>query len=491
MVESKKVNRLDRWQNHVTGLGTERDKNYYNTFGLHLNSYLTPSELDDLYHYDDICSLICDVYPEESFKNGLNIKNEDVKKSFIRLKVVKKVTDALVWSRVFGGSALFINADDSDDLSIPINPYNISEIKELTVLDLREINPYEYDEYGNIKTYTIGGAKKVLSTGSINIVHTSRLLLFYGARTSNYKKLQFNGWGQSFIQRAYNTIESFGIGFGTLSHLIVDANQAVYGMKDYISSIEQGDLDIIQARLTGMDRSRSVVRALVMDSEENFTRYNFSWSGMEKPFELLMMRLSSAVKIPVTILMGRSPAGENATGDSDFRGFYGHVAAYQEQEILPQLIYLGELIAKGELFAIAFPPLWEPTLAEKAVIRKDVATADAMYFDRSILTGEEISKSRFTEDGWQFETYADIEMRERLEQVELKVKEKENDIDLSISKNGDVAKEALNGIQMKELKTFLQEYKSESNVLSPLQARAWLKVAFPSLDDLEINQLIS
>lgn len=38
--------------------------------------------------------------------------------------------------------------------------------------------------------------------------------------------------------------------------------------------------------------------------------------------------LSAVSEIPVTILFGRSPCGQNATGDSDFEQYYSMVQNY-------------------------------------------------------------------------------------------------------------------------------------------------------------------
>ena len=40
--------------------------------------------------------------------------------------------------------------------------------------------------------------------------------------------------------------------------------------------------------------------------------------------------LSAVTNIPQTILFGRSPAGENSTGDSDFENYYNYIERIQK-----------------------------------------------------------------------------------------------------------------------------------------------------------------
>ncbi|NIR95684.1 MAG: DUF1073 domain-containing protein, partial [Gammaproteobacteria bacterium] len=105
------------------------------------------------------------------------------------------------------------------------------------------------------------------------------------------------------------------------------------------------ETSLIQARMQLLDMSRSDVRAVVLDAEgEEFSRQNFNWAGIKDPFTIMMLRLSSAARIPVTVLMGQSPAGMDATGESDIRWFYDQTEAHREKYFEPKLRELIRLI---------------------------------------------------------------------------------------------------------------------------------------------------
>ena len=86
--------------------------------------------------------------------------------------------------------------------------------------------------------------------------------------------------------------------------------------------------------------------------------------------------LSAVSEIPVTILFGRSPGGENATGEADFQQYYAMVQRLQRRKLkskLSRFIYLLSKcynIALPESWNIHFKPLYIPTEKEQAETAK-------------------------------------------------------------------------------------------------------------------------
>ena len=88
--------------------------------------------------------------------------------------------------------------------------------------------------------------------------------------------------------------------------------------------------------------------------------------------------------IPVTRLLGQSPAGLSSTGDHDTRNYYDMIAARQEIELRPQLERLDRLllasvgVAPGAL-SFTFRPLWQMDAATKAATALQKAQATGIY----------------------------------------------------------------------------------------------------------------
>lgn len=100
--------------------------------------------------------------------------------------------------------------------------------------------------------------------------------------------------------------------------------------------------------------------------------------------------------------MGRSPAGLNATGDSDLTSFYNSVARDQENELKPRLLRVYKMLAHTmdidpSEVVIQCRPLVELTEKERAELELAHAQKDKLYVDSGVLTPEEIALSRFSD----------------------------------------------------------------------------------------------
>ncbi len=82
---------------------------------------------------------------------------------------------------------------------------------------------------------------------------------------------------------------------------------------------------------------------------------------------------AGAADIPVTRLLGQSPAGMSATGESDTRNFYDMICARQEIDLRPQLERLDRLILRSasvdpSALTFEFRPLWQMDASASATV---------------------------------------------------------------------------------------------------------------------------
>lgn len=410
------VMRLDGWVNTATGFGTSRDKSEY---GFVLPSrILTDTELSTLYHADDMAQRMVDVVPQEMFREGFAFETGDpltdsaLNDKFDTLEAPAKFAEASRWGRCFGGAGILIGADDGRDSELPLIPEKADDISFLYVIDRRLLWPMTYyddpghPKLGQPKTYlvtTIGGTH--FNTA---LCHESRLILFRGANTGIRERHQLMGWDMSVLQRVYDVLRSFNTGWKSVETLLVDGNQAIFKMTGLAESLSSGGEEILRARMQAMDLYRSVMRAMVIDADgkESFERQAANFSGIPDTLEKFMLRLAAAVQIPVTILMGQSPAGMNATGDSDFRWFYDRIKAEQTMIAAPKIKRLGKIWLRtragqehaskaSKMMNVKFPALWTETPSAQAQRENTIATRDKTYIDSQVLSPEEVALHRF------------------------------------------------------------------------------------------------
>jgi hypothetical protein len=156
--------------------------------------------------------------------------------------------------------------------------------------------------------------------------------------------------------------------------------------------------------------------------EEEYERHGVAVAGAADILQQFALRLAAAADMPVTLLMGQSPSGLGATGDSDIRFFYDRIAARQKRSLLPQLKRLHYLIMKSkqgpcegvepEQWSIVFNPLYQMSELDQATMRKTVAETDAIYIGQGVLSAEEVAASVYGGSEWTMERTIDMAGRE-------------------------------------------------------------------------------
>lgn len=431
--EGLRLVRSDNWQNVFTGLGTSRDKTQHGSFVTLGN--IPDHELSGLYHQNDTAKRLVSLKPREMLRQGYTVNVRDdtdassaIAQTLRTLSTNAKLVDAMIWGRLFGGAAIIIGADDGRGAEEPLDENAIRSIKFLHVVDRRSLwpesvftDPLNDEFYGEPETYRVtaqdGSSQNLL-------VHRSRLLLFGGAHTSAEERQRLGGWDHSVLAAMYGALRQFDNVWQAAEQLMSDASQAVFKIQGLMSMIAGGQKDVLQTRMQLVDMSRSVARALLLDAEggEDFERTSSNFTDAQNMLDKFMLRLASAAEMPVTILMGRSPAGENATGESDFRAWYDTIRTAQENELEPQLARLVRLImltkdgptngVEPETWEIRFDPLWQATPEEQATIEKITAEKDKIYLETGVILPEEVALSRFRDEGWNAETQLDRSVRE-------------------------------------------------------------------------------
>jgi len=438
----------DGWQSTITGLGTARDKRS----GTRIK--YTPVEgsrdkYDDFYHGDDTAATIADLPAREMTREwirlaiddtGGDVRAEAPEERFILAKQVAQALDdveaksmvaqGLLWARVHGGSLLFLGVDDGvADLSQPLDLDLVKRLDFLLVFDRWEVQIYSTNgdissrEFGKPELYMLNAQSETgMAASASTLVHATRFIRFDGVRTARYRMAQNMGWCDSIYTRMEETIRDYGISWNAITHLLQDFSQAVLKMKGLADAICQQESNVVLDRMTAMDLCRSVARAIPIDAEdEDFVRVATPMSGLPETVDRLMLRIASAARMPATLLFGQSPAGLNATGESDIRFFYDQIKAQQEESLRSKIDRLLEVIfaaregptggKEPENWSYEFNPLWQESDKERADVRKTQAETDAIYIADGVLDVEEVAMSRFGGDTYSTDTVLDMEKR--------------------------------------------------------------------------------
>lgn len=387
------ADRNDSWQNMLTGLGSGRDKATYNH--LSPNNRLPAEYLEHLYDNDDIAARICDLLPNEMMRQGVSIHVNG--EPFDAKYLITVIKGALVKSRIFGAAFIYVGADDGQSQDQPLNIARIKSVRFLNVLTSKDLSHHSHYADPNTERYGQCEIYRFNTSGQQVFIHESRLVPFFGTAPLNYRHFP-----HSVLQRIYPVLQQFHTSWQATAHLMTDSAQGVFKLKGLHNAVASSRGEELIKRMELVDMSRSTSRSILLDAEdEDFRRDSYSFGGIPEILEKMMLRLSAAARIPVSLLMGQAPAGMNATGESDIRFFYDQVRAEQEA-IKPKIEILAKIFAGNPNAdcAVEFPALWQMNDREKAELRRIEAETDRIYLQEGVLLPEEVALHRFGESSF-------------------------------------------------------------------------------------------
>jgi phage-related protein (TIGR01555 family) len=377
-------------------------------------SMIPPRSLVELYAAGGLYARVVDLPADKAVSRGVEIVGDDdktVANELDRLKALPALADAMRWARLSGGAAIVVIADDGGLLRTPLRTSALTRIEELKVFDLDDISATDqrYSDptkpnFGMPQVYRVRTQASGVSDAEFS-VHESRLIPVPGdplpRRVAAIKGVPWAG--RSAAQRPYRIINDYLKSLQWALGILERKQQAIYGMKGLADLLKAGLEDLVQKRISLVDAARNILNTVAVDSEDEYRIEDTSVGGVRDIVAEFQIALSAETGIPVTVLFGRSPAGQNATGEADFDTLHDLVEGLQKSKATPALERLVALILaqKGvtggpKQWSIVWPPLDTPTAKEDAEIRKTTADGQAAeanavgaLVDRGILSEEE------------------------------------------------------------------------------------------------------
>lgn len=420
--------RLDGWSNILTGLGVPgRDKTTAAIFRTCWN--FSSQEYDDLYRSDGLTRRIIEVVASDMVRQGWRVEGDtdNLVNGYLQdINAMCILTDLIKWARLYGGSIIVMGIADGQPLSEPVDEFNIYSIRWLRVYDRFQAMPnmqfvccdLNSEHYGFPEMYMVNDYR----TGQTFQVHHTRILRMDWNQLPPREQMMNSGWGDSIIESIYTELRNNGTAFANMAAIMQDFVNGVLKIPNLsMSMLNPCNDDHIRRRLDFANLSKSITNMLVLDGDETFEKLSSTISGLPELVDRFMLSLCSVTGIPATLLFGRSPAGFNATGESDIRNYYDMVKQYQESKLKPCLDKLIKYIMlsrdgpfqgiEPENWGVEFTPLWQNTEEQEATIRRIVAETDAVYLDRGVIDPIEVAESRFGGGKWTMETLIDIDAR--------------------------------------------------------------------------------
>ncbi|KQM37953.1 DUF1073 domain-containing protein [Sphingomonas sp. Leaf10] len=260
-----------------------------------------------------------------------------------RLGLIAKVRQAEVL-RGIGGGALILAAPGAPNT--PIGSLSKGQLQAVNVVSRWQLTGADYVTELTDPAYGTPRMWKIANDNGGAEVHPSRVICFRGeAIPAGYGvsgDQQF--WGQSRLVRVWKDVERSDHAQGWFAELVKKAKLlriGIPGLTDFTAT--EGGQARLDRRMGAIALGESVLNATVFDTgngttpAETITDYQVTWAGIPAMMDAFDQRVAAVADIPFTRLMGRSPAGMNATGEYDDQNWNKTVAAGQSLELRPCL----------------------------------------------------------------------------------------------------------------------------------------------------------
>lgn len=418
--------REDGYVNLLNKYGTKQDNS--EAYKFEREPVIPDRQLTGLYEGNGLFSKIIDTPAEEALKHGfdLNLKSDElnafVEDALDDLEWEERAATAIKWARLYGGALIVMLIDDGRGLEEPVDWEHIRSIDELRVYERSIVQP----DYASLYQQDYGGkgvGNRVSKFGQPEYyyvssiygsfkVHESRCLAFRnGVLPEQTSNATYLFWGMPEYVRIRRALRETVTAHTDSVKLLERSVQAIYSMKGLASLLttDDGENQVLK-RLQLVDTSRGLLNSIAIDSEgEQYDFKTFQFSGVKDVIDATCNMLSALTNIPQTILFGRSPAGMNATGDSDFESYYNFVEKIQRLMLKRNLRTLLDVvfragIASGDVaeepdYKLEFKPLWslsdteqaavDQTKAQTALVKAQTAQA---YVDMQALDPTEVRR---------------------------------------------------------------------------------------------------
>lgn len=355
-------------------------------------------------------------FSEEDANAYISEIEEEIKK-YRLVKIFKK---AITNCGYFGGCLVYIDIEEESDKDL-LNPlvfkketfpkgklkgFKIIEPQNITPGTYNAFNPLSHDYYSP-KIWYIQGKP----------VHSSRFLYFRMNEVVTTLLPSYNFFGIPLSQIVLDSVSHFTQCREASARLLTKFSLTV--LKTNLDSILSGGAaEELYRRVDFFVQNRNNDGIEVIDMQnEDIVNISTPLSGVTDIVRQSLEMVAAYFKIPVTKFLGISPAGMNATGESDMQNYYDQINSLQEdifRNPLEKALTILQLNQQGKVnenLYFEFELLSQDNKDKIVDAQSKKADIDLKLIDAGVISREE-ARERVANDpdsGYNLDTSIDIE----------------------------------------------------------------------------------
>ena len=361
-------------------------------------------QLEWLYQGSWLCSLAIDLIAQDMTRQGVTFVADSpevidkINTVLDDYRIWDDLCRSIKWARLFGGAVAIIMLE-GEDLSEPLTTVRKDSFPGLYVLDRWQLNHGTEvvndlgPNFGKPLYYQVIDGQTGLDIGNKKI-HHSRILRFEGRDLPYYLRQTYDGWGASVLESIYPQIKAYDLASSSAAQLISKSYLRYYKVKDLRRILTNSVAR--EGFLKQMDHTRMFqnIEGLTLgDAEDDFQTFSYSFAGLADILMQFGQQVSGGLGIPLVRLFGQSPAGMNATGESDIRNYYDNIKSQQDTMLrsnLKRLLRVIYISVTGQEptneFSFEFKPLWQMSDEQRAQSSQGLVASILQAYDSQLIS---------------------------------------------------------------------------------------------------------
>lgn len=409
--------------NFITGLGGGRDKGAAGR----PNPLILPlswQEIEALWEHNGIARKIVETVPEHATRKGWDMPYIP-EAELTRLRVQSNMQEGLLWGRAYGGAiGLMVTEDDiplafrgrpKDWLKQPMDLQRVGKFHALQIFDVYDCDPHDWDADIKGNNYRMPEFWSINADGISAVVHHSRVIHFRGnRRPPSWRRHGFRTYHNfpdvSILQAIWDDIRRYTEVMQGGATVAQELRQHVLKIGDYKGAMTGSQQEGVRAYIRQFVQNLSTLGLAFIGPDDEYHQAQTPPSGFMELSDSAKEALSAVTNIPQVILFGDTPSGLNTDGDSAWSGFRQMIDSHQQKRLKPGLERVGQTICAAQDgptggkvpddMPVKFAALDEPSDAEEAMLRDQVANTDTINIQNGIYSAEHVARHRYGPNGW-------------------------------------------------------------------------------------------
>lgn len=298
----------------------------------------------------------------------------------------------------FGGCLVFVDTGAPEAaLQLKLNTseygYELDNLKGFRVIDPINVSPGVYNSSDPLREdffrpdhwYVMGKR-----------VHASRLIRFVANEVPQLLKPVYNFFGIAQAQLLWDYVLHFAECRVATAQMAKKYSMTIFKTNMMATLMDGAGTSMIDNRIKLIARYQDNNSVTAIDKEaEDIVKIETPLSGLTDITKQGLEFLAALNRTPAVKLLGISPSGFNATGESDYRNYNDHISSQQEKvfgdgmSIIMNCVHFKLFGKENTDMSFEWSELGEEDQAAIANTNKVKADTAAVYLDRGVISPEE------------------------------------------------------------------------------------------------------